>query len=485
MAAAMTVTDVVTVTQPQVEPTLQIRLQAQTLPRPPPTMAPQARFRKGLKIDPSRALEPTRKKLSTIEAQRVMTVFEETIRRVEVITLLPHILQNLDRFRISFGQELIELLEQHYRIQGSYQEIRDILDQQLAKRLRSGKSRSTQAVEEEGQDELDREETQGESMVRPSSASSAGSFASIDSQTENMRRSLTYVAHQLSSSCKNILRCFSINPTAMNAVSAEFKKRDIDCKALCRNLHELKEILLGKLLTTPGEEKERMAYLDEISQRERNNAIVIEKMETELKAASDDKDEEIRKKNDVIRRLQADLHQIEKFSEEHIRRVKTEAEKQEAADVKNSEGKRQKLQQEINQLRTQLQNLTMEHRESEQELRKRKFKIETEVENWIQKYDQDMGERQDEYEEIDAIYTEEKKQLNELEERFKTLEAEYLQIMEERRLAREKREKAERELALMVKAATTVQAFWRSFKVRKALKSKKKKKGGGGKKKKK
>ncbi|XP_067681005.1 dynein regulatory complex protein 10-like [Haliotis asinina] len=482
MAAAMTVTDVVTVPQPQVEPTLQIRLQAQTVPRPPPTMAPKAGLRK-LKIDPSRALEPTRKKLSTIESQRVMTVFEETIRRVEVITLLPHILQNLDRFRISFGQELIELLEQHYRIQESYQEIRDMLDQQLAKRMRSAKTQSTEAVEEEGQNELDREETQEESIVRPSSASSAGSFASIDSQTENMRRNLTYVAHQLSNSCKNILRCFSINPAAMNAVTAEFKKRDAHCKTLCGNLHELKEILLCKLLTTPREEKEKMAYLDEISQRERNNAVIIDKMEAELKAALDDKEEEIRKKNDVIRRLQADLHQIEKFSEEHIRRVKTEAEKQEAADMKNSDGKRQKLQQEINQLRTQLQNLTMEHRESEQELRRRKFKIETEVENWIQKYDQDMGERQDEYEEIDAIYTEEKKQLNELEERFKTLEAEYLQIMEERRLAREKREKAERELALMVKAATTIQAFWRSFKVRKALKSKKKK--GGGKKKKK
>lgn len=33
-----------------------------------------------------------------------------------------------------------------------------------------------------------------------------------------------------------------------------------------------------------------------------------------------------------------------------------------------------------------------------------------------------MGEKQDEYEEIDAVYTEEKKQLNELDERFKTLE---------------------------------------------------------------
>lgn len=80
------------------------------------------------------------------------------------------------------------------------------------------------------------------------------------------------------------------------------------------------------------------------------------------------------------------------------------------------------------------------------------------------------------------MYTEEKKQLHELEERFKTLEAEYQQIMEERRVAREKREEAEREMALMVKAATTIQAFWRSFKVRKALKARKKK--GGGKKKK-
>ena len=76
------------------------------------------------------------------------------------------------------------------------------------------------------------------------------------------------------------------------------------------------------------------------------------------------------------------------------------------------------------------------------------------------------------------MYTEEKKQLNELEERFKTLEAEYNQIQEERRIARERREAAERELQISVMAATTIQAFWRSFKVRKALKGKKKKKGG-------
>lgn len=87
---------------------------------------------------------------------------------------------------------------------------------------------------------------------------------------------------------------------------------------------------------------------------------------------------------------------------------------------------------------------------------------------------------QEEYEEIEAAYNAQKKQLDEVEERFKTMSQEYDQIQEERRLAREKREAAEREMALMVKAATTIQAFWRSFKVRKALKARKKK--GGGKK---
>ena len=41
----------------------------------------------------------------------------------------------------------------------------------------------------------------------------------------------------------------------------------------------------------------------------------------------------------------------------------------------------------------------------------KKYKIETEVENWIAKYDLEMNEKQDEYEDIDIVYTEEKKRL--------------------------------------------------------------------------
>ena len=90
---------------------------------------------------------------------------------------------------------------------------------------------------------------------------------------------------------------------------------------------------------------------------------------------------------------------------------------------------------------------------------------------------------QDEFDALDVVYTEEKKQLNELEERFKTLEKEYLQIVEERRIAKEKAEAAEKELNMKIRAARLIQSLWRAHKARKQLNKKKKgKKGKKGKK---
>ena len=76
------------------------------------------------------------------------------------------------------------------------------------------------------------------------------------------------------------------------------------------------------------------------------------------------------KKNDIIRKLQSDLHHIEKFSDDTIRRTKSEADKQQAADQKNSEGKCIRLQQELQGLETSLANAIAEHRDSEADLRK-------------------------------------------------------------------------------------------------------------------
>lgn len=543
------------------EPTMHMKL-SHNVPHPPVgSKATNTLRMKNLKLDPTRALEPARKKLATIEAQRIMAVFEESIKRAEIVTALPYIMENMHRFKVSLGSELVDMLNQHERIQQSYKDARGQLDiflekrAALAKRIEMKNAAAAAAAaaaarekemsemekmfddyEEEEEEEEDGEgedgeagEAEGETTekdvqtipaddntsalanetglqpksaisadkedvatnvgemvteqiteVRASNSSSRSSsqLSMYEPRIEEAMRNLGLVAQQVSHSCKNILRLFSTNPTAMKVVTTDSNIRDEGGQDLVNNMIELRDILMHKLLTTPEEETERMAYLDEISKRERQNAAIIEKQEKDLKEAIDDKEEEIRKKNDIIKRLQTDLHQIEKFSDENIRRTRAEAEKQEIADNKNSDQKTQKLQSEINQLQSQLNNSVSEHRDIEAELRGKKYKIENEVDNWIQKYDQDLGERQDEFEEINLVYTEEKQQLKELEERFATLEKEYTGIMEERRVARDKRERAQRELAILVKSATTIQAFWRSYKVRKALKAKSKKKGG-------
>ena len=48
----------------------------------------------------------------------------------------------------------------------------------------------------------------------------------------------------------------------------------------------------------------------------------------------------------------------------------------------------------------------------------RAFRRETELENWIQKYDREMGEKQDELEQLEAEFTDETSELKELEEKL-------------------------------------------------------------------
>lgn len=72
----------------------------------------------------------------------------------------------------------------------------------------------------------------------------------------------------------------------------------------------------------------------------------------------------------MIQELKNHLHQVLKFSENSLLRTKQEAEKQQKADYRASQGRVAKIQQDTLQLRSQFHNLVMENREAEQALRK-------------------------------------------------------------------------------------------------------------------
>ena len=80
--------------------------------------------------DPLRILAPAQKKLTTIESQRVMSVVDETMKRLEGVLLLPALLESLDRFSVSLGSELVTLLEDYHRLVEEYKRLETSLEAQ-------------------------------------------------------------------------------------------------------------------------------------------------------------------------------------------------------------------------------------------------------------------------------------------------------------------------------------------------------------------
>ena len=69
------------------------------------------------------SVDPAKKKLSSVESQRIMAVLDEGIRRVELITVLPFVTRSLSRFAIALGSELTAMLEEHRQLEEEYERL--------------------------------------------------------------------------------------------------------------------------------------------------------------------------------------------------------------------------------------------------------------------------------------------------------------------------------------------------------------------------
>ncbi|XP_036295356.1 dynein regulatory complex protein 10 [Pipistrellus kuhlii] len=391
---------------------------------------------------------PLKTKLTTIETKRIMSVLDETIQKVELVTLLSSVAANMELEGL-LGEELSRAVREH-----------EDLCQVLMNKVRYLQEEELQLQAEE--------EFEEEAWFRDL-------LLSIELQKSN----LLPLMGQIRDSTKNILRLLLGNPRAAQLLRARAADRAPGAQGFVDSLVELRGFLFEKLLTSPMEARDKGQFIQDITKRNMRNQEVIDALENELAERMRNRAAEVEKENFVIQELKNHLHQVLKFSENSLTRTKQEAEKQQKADYRASQSRVARIQQDILQLRSQFHSLVMENREAEQALRKKKYKVETEIENWIQKYDTEMTEKQEEYEELDIIHKEEKIQLKELQTRYEVLVEEFSQIREEREINSKKRMEAEQDMMRMVKAATLIQAVWKGYLVRSLLRSKRKKRGKG------
>ncbi|XP_040587043.1 dynein regulatory complex protein 10 [Mesocricetus auratus] len=399
--------------------------------------------------EPMKTLAPSKSKLSTIEAKRIMSVLDEAIQKVGLMTLMSYVETHPEALEGMFPEDLVRAIREHLDIGQVLLEGASILQ------------------EKQKQLEEEKEEAE-ESWCRDRLLS-----------LELCKANLWSLAHQFRDSTKAVLRILFSNSQIITMMQVHAPGRSPGAQRLLEGLVELRGYLFEKLLTSPMEVREKNQFIQDINRRNARNQEVIDALQTELAEVLKNKESEVEKEKFVIQELKNHLHQVFKFSESSLLRTKQEAEKQQKVDYRASQARLAKIQQEILALRAQYHNLVMENREVEQALRKKKYKVETEIENWIQKYDMEMSEKQDEYEDLESIHKEEKLQLEELKERHAVLVEEFAQIRAESEINSKKRVEAEREMVRMVRAATLIQAVWKGYLVRSMLRSRKKKRGKG------
>ncbi|XP_009891627.1 PREDICTED: IQ domain-containing protein D [Charadrius vociferus] len=373
-------------------------------------------------------LDPRQLKPDSIETERIITVLDETIAKLELSSLIPRIIDSLDRFANMLGPEITDNLMEHQK-----------LSHEMEHLLSSSGEEDTMRAEEQ-------------------------------------QVCLCLLEQHLKCSVRNILRLLLANPSLCQALKYEVWARESPAEVFIKAFGEFRNFMLERLLTSPVEEEEKIRFVEDISLQIKKNTEAITALQAELAAAIRTREEEIHKKDNVIEDLKTSMQDLTKDCKASIQQIKQEGEKQQKEELKASQARCAGLQQDIDQLGAQLNALVLEHRASELALRKRKCRMEMEIGNWIQKYDTHMGEKQAEYEEVHAAYTEEKAQLSLLMEKRAVLLQEYSQIEEERRIQQEKEEQALKEFNTMTRAATCIQAFWRGYLVRVLFKSKRKKK---------
>ncbi|NXQ01582.1 DRC10 protein, partial [Vidua macroura] len=378
----------------------------------------------GIPLGVMKVLDPRQLKPDSMETERILTVLDETIVKLEITRLIPQITGSLERYARMLGPEITSTLLEHQKLS---MEIQHLLTS-------PGDEKSMRALEQ-----------------------------------------------CLKCSLRNILRLFLANPLLYHGLKYEVRVRQSPADVFVKAFMEFRDFTLERLLTTPDEEKEKIQLMKDISLQVEKNTETISALQGELAGVIQTRDEEVSRKDKTIENLKTNMEDLAKNCKADIRLIMKEGEKQKKEDEEASQDRCARLKQDIQHLGTQFNALVLEHRASELVLRKEKCKAEKEIQKWVQKYDTDMTEKQTTYEEVQAVYNEEKEQLSLLMEKHAMLLQEYTQIEEERRMLKEKEEEAAREEARRNDAATCIQAFWKGYLVRSIYKSKLKKGKGKGK----
>ncbi|XP_010158308.1 PREDICTED: IQ domain-containing protein D, partial [Eurypyga helias] len=180
---------------------------------------------------------PRQLKPNSMETERIVTVLDETIAKLELSSLLPRIIDSLDRFADMLGPEITNSLMEHQKLSNEMEHL-------------------------------------------------LASFEEGDTMRAEERRSCFCLLEQrLKCSARNALRLLLANPLLCQALKYEFQARESPAEMFIKAFGEFRNFMLERLLTSPVEEEGRIQFMEDISLQMKKNTEAISALQAELAAA--------------------------------------------------------------------------------------------------------------------------------------------------------------------------------------------------------
>eukprot|EP00741_Cyanophora_paradoxa_P015114 tig00020848_g14585.t1 len=372
-------------------------------------------------------------KLSNVEAQRIMMVLEEAIVKLQMLSVVtPELLSRVDELQDVIEEDMTETLREHRALQGKYEAIYT----------------STQRNFDDP------------SAPQPQ-----------DSEE----------ATELADSTRLISRLLRNQPATLEKLKLMSGERSMDLVSFINTLTELKSVTYAKLLTSAEEEKQKQDMLADMIAREKKATAEMKQLQKELAYEKRERERAVRARDEQINKLNDERRDIELTKERETRKLESETKARNDAALNAFRDKQKAMSEEIAAMTAKLHADLAEHRDNEDGLRKRKFKAEQEVVEWISKFDSDMTDLQNKIDSLTEQYEHEKKELAFYEEYHeKKLAEEAAREAIRRKLEEEERLKM-RVFEFLNLSSSRIQAAWKAHKQHRLYKERKAA-GGGGKK---
>lgn len=212
--------------------------------------------------EPMKTLVPSKSKLNTIEAKRIMSVLDEAIHKIELITLMSYMESHPEALEDTLPEDFVRALREHLDIGQTLVERASIL-QRRHKKL---------------EEEEEAEETRNQERL-----------LSLELHKVN----LLTLAHQFRDSTKTVLRLVLGEPQFTRLLQVQAPGRSPGAQCLLDGLVELRGFLFEKLLTSPMEIREKNQFIQDISRRSERNQEVIDDLQAELANVLKNKESEV------------------------------------------------------------------------------------------------------------------------------------------------------------------------------------------------